>query len=124
MSLSSFCVVTNALRLNLFDLWNEKRDRPRRDSQAAYVTHITRERVDDKQHKKEDSTDMEITVNGMMCAHCEAHVKEALEKIEGVTEAVADHGKNLVTLSTAGAVSEEAIKAAVETAGYEYAGIK
>ena len=67
---------------------------------------------------------MEINVNGMMCAHCEAHVKESLEKIEGVTEAVADHEANIVKLTTTSDIAEDALKAAVESAGYEYAGIK
>ena len=63
---------------------------------------------------------MEITVKGMMCAHCEAHVKEALEKLAGVESAVADHEKNLVILETSAEVSEEDISSAVEAAGYEY----
>ena len=67
---------------------------------------------------------MEINVKGMMCAHCEAHVKEALEKLEGVTGAVADHEKDLVTLETSAPVAESDLKAAVESAGYEFAGIR
>ena len=67
---------------------------------------------------------MNITVNGMMCAHCEAHVKKALEAIEGIESAVASHEKNLVTITKSGDVDEAAIKAAVEEAGYEYAGIQ
>ena len=65
---------------------------------------------------------MKIKVNGMMCAHCEAHVKKALESIEGIKEALASHENNLVTLTCEGPVDEEAIKAAVEDAGYEYGG--
>ena len=67
---------------------------------------------------------MELTVKGMMCAHCEAHVKEALEKIDGVTNVIADHEKNLVTLSATTAIDESVLKAAVEGAGYEFAGIR
>ena len=67
---------------------------------------------------------MNITVNGMMCAHCEAHVKEALEKISGVEEATANHEANLVTLKTSSDVAEADLKAAVEGAGYEFCGIK
>ena len=66
---------------------------------------------------------MEIKVNGMMCAHCEAHVKKALEAIEGIESAAASHEKNLVMITTSGDVEEAAIKAAVEEAGYEYAGM-
>ena len=66
---------------------------------------------------------MQIKVNGMMCQHCEAHAKEALEKIDGVIEAVADHNTNTVTLKTSKEVAEADLKAAITSAGYEYAGI-
>ena len=66
---------------------------------------------------------MEINVNGMMCTHCEAHVKEALEKIAGVTSATADHEAGKVTLATTADIAEADLKAAVESAGYEYVGI-
>ena len=58
-----------------------------------------------------------------MCQHCEAHVKEALEKIAGVEEATANHEANLVVIKTTQDVAENDIKAAVEGAGYEYCGI-
>lgn len=96
MSLSSFCVVTNALRLNLAKIENKK------------------------EHKSMENNLMEITVMGMMCGHCEAHVKKALEKIEGVVEATADHNTNKVVIRTTAPVAEDAIKAAVEDAGYEF----
>ena len=66
---------------------------------------------------------MKITVKGMMCAHCEAHVKKALEAIDGITSATASHEQNLVTIETSKDVDEALIKAAVTDAGYEYAGI-
>ena len=66
---------------------------------------------------------MKISVKGMMCAHCEAHVKKALEAIDGIESATASHEENLVTITTSGKVDEAAIKAAVEEAGYEYAGV-
>ncbi len=66
---------------------------------------------------------MKIAVKGMMCAHCEAHVKKALEAIAGVESAAASHEDNLVTITTSGEVEEAAIRAAVEGAGYEYAGM-
>ena len=64
-----------------------------------------------------------LTVNGMMCAHCEAHVKKALEAIDGIESAVASHEENMVTLTNSKDVDEALIKAAVTEAGYEYAGI-
>ena len=59
----------------------------------------------------------------MMCEHCEAHVKKALEAIDGIDNATASHADNLVTITNSGEVDEAAIKAAIENAGYEYAGI-
>ena len=66
---------------------------------------------------------MKIKVNGMMCAHCEAHVKKALEAIDGIEAAVASHEENLVTITGSKEVDEALIKEAVTEAGYEYAGI-
>ena len=113
MSLSSFCVVTNALRLNLFKMYDKKNDRPLKNSLGHELLINTAE-----------EKNMEITVKGMMCAHCEAHVKEALEKISGVEEATANHEANLVTLKTSSDVAEADLKAAVEGAGYEFCGVK
>lgn len=70
-----------------------------------------------------EEKEMKIKVNGMMCEHCEAHVKKALEAIDGIESAVASHKDNLVTITNSGEVDEAAIKAAVEDAGYEYAGV-
>ena len=66
---------------------------------------------------------MKIKVNGMMCAHCEAHVKKALEAIDGIESAVASHEENRGTLTNSKDVDEALIKAAITEAGYEYAGI-
>ncbi len=132
MSLSSFCVVSNALRLNLLNIFNHQKDKPLRDSLGQEVllgedNKITIEETSKpfiNKKTEEESNNMEITVKGMMCAHCEAHVKEALEKLAGVEEATANHDENLVTLKTSAQVSEADIKAAVEGAGYEFCGIK
>ena len=105
MGLSSFCVVTNALRLNLVKVYDAKKDKSV------------------KAPAKGKENTMKITVKGMMCAHCEAHVKKALEAIDGITSATASHEQNLVTLETSKDVDEALIKAAVTEAGYEYAGI-
>lgn len=102
MSLSSFCVVTNALRLNLF---------------RAKKYNVTDQGIIIQQRSK----DMEKTFNveGMMCSHCEAHVKEALEKIQGVTEATADHNAAKVTVKLSSDVEDSVIKSAIEGAGYK-----
>ncbi|MCR5626962.1 MAG: heavy metal translocating P-type ATPase [Lachnospiraceae bacterium] len=120
MSLSSFCVVSNALRLNLFKMYDVKNNRKVKDPVGPGP--LLEE--DDNLKGSQEEEKMEITVNGMMCPKCEAHVKTAIEKLSGVTEAVADHEKNLVTISTTADVSEADLKAAVEEAGYEYVGIK
>ena len=101
MGLSSFCVVSNALRLNLIKNPNRVRN--------------------ETSNNKE--TIMKISVKGMMCEHCEMHVKKALEALDGVSSAAASHKDALVTLETSKAVDEKLIKSAVEEAGYEYAGI-
>ena len=120
MSLSSFCVVSNALRLNWFKL----RD-PRHD-------HKRRGRRPDKQPARPQTTDeteelsmkRTIKIEGMMCPHCEARVKKALEALPGVTEAVASHeaGTAVVTLSEP--VEDEALKKAVEEQDYTVVGIE
>ncbi len=123
MSLSSFCVVMNALRLNLFDIRDASKDRVLKDSIRGNILGDGSADTEADNKNKEDE-EMEITVKGMMCPKCEAHVKEALEKISGVTEAKADHEKDLVTLTTSSDVAEGDIKAAVEDAGYEYVCIR
>lgn len=117
MGLSSFCVVTNALRLNILKLYKSK-------SQKTNKKAIGHEPLLNNYILKEDNKNMEIIVNGMMCQHCEKHVREAIEKIDGVAEAISDHKTNSVKITTSTAVPESEIKAAVEGIGYEYGGIK
>lgn len=117
MSLSSFCVVINALRLNLYKMYDSSKDRVIKNTLG--VSPLLEDNINNKEDRK-----MEITVNGMMCGHCEAHVKKALEAIEGITSVTADHNTNSVMIETSASVDEAVIKAAVEDAGYEYAGRK
>lgn len=98
MSLSSFCVVTNALRLNFVKL---------------HTTHSK------KQDKEEIIMEKVIKVEGMMCPHCEAHVKKALEAIPGVTAAVASHTAGTATVTLSDDVDVAVLKAAVEAEGYK-----
>ncbi len=100
MGLSSFCVVTNALRLNFIKISNNK--------------------IETKNNK--ENTTMKINVKGMMCEHCEMHVKKALEAIDGITSAAPSHKSGTVTIETSKEVDEAAIKSAIEEAGYEYCG--
>ena len=112
MSLSSFCVVTNALRLNFLRLY------PKQATQAAMQT-ITEEK---RENTMENKT--VIGVEGMMCPHCEARVKAALEALPGVTAAAADHESNTVTLTLSAPADLQALQAAVEAQGYTFTGEK
>ncbi|MCQ2240043.1 heavy metal translocating P-type ATPase [Treponema sp.] len=114
MGLSSFCVVSNALRLNFVNVNDCRKDKT--------VKNPVNKDLIDKSIFKEGMI-MKISVKGMMCSHCEGHVKKALEAIEGITSAIPDHEKNLVVIDTSKAVGEEAIKSAITDAGYEYCGI-
>ena len=118
MGLSSFCVVSNALRLNLVKVYNSKKDKSIKNPIKGNLIQKKEKNKSGKEDKE-----MKITVNGMMCGHCEAHVKKALEAIDGIETAAASHEKNLVTITKTKDVEESLIKAAVEDAGYEYAGI-
>ncbi len=115
MGLSSFCVVTNALRLNFVKPYKSNRT----TNSAAFENTTT---LENNTNKNKENT-MKITVKGMMCQHCEAHVKKALEAIDGIESASCDHEKSLVTITTSKPVDEAAIKAAVTDAGYEYEGM-
>lgn len=108
MSLSSFFVCMNALRLNLFKLYDGRRDR-------APGTR-----------KKKENKDMTKTlkVDGMMCSHCEARVKKALEAVDGVQSALADHTKGTAVVTLSGKVTDEALKKAVEDQDYKVLGIE
>ena len=108
MSLSSFTVCMNALRLNLFNIYNSKIDKKIKNN---------------KINKELREMEKIIIVEGMNCGHCEARVNEALKKIEGVNEAVADHNQNQVKLTLSKEVDENIIKDAVTNAGYDYKGL-
>ena len=118
MSLSSFCVVSNALRLNLFDLHSAKRDHP---PKHALVQPAAEE---DTTQKEETAMKKTLTVEGMMCPHCEARVKKALEALPQVDEAVVSHeaGTAIVTLNAE--VDDEVLKKAVEAQDYPVTGIQ
>lgn len=117
MGLSSFCVVSNALRLNFLKTHDSRRDKKVKNPVMGNLISNA------GQEKAGKENIMKISVKGMMCGHCEKHVKEALEAIEGITSAIASHEKAEVAIETSKEVDESVIKAAVEKAGYEYAGV-
>ena len=110
MSLSSFCVVTNALRLNLFDPHDASSDRARKKSKTIEIQTI--------QEDKPMTTTLKI--EGMMCPHCEARVKKALEALDGVESAVVSHVEGTAVVT--GSADFETMKAAVEAQDYKVVG--
>ena len=108
MSLSSFCVVMNALRLNLFNPHKSKRDRKVRQNKI----------------KKEVSMQKTIKIKGMMCGHCEAHVKKALEAVDGVELAEVSHTNGTAQVTLSKPVENDVLKGAVEGADYKVTGIE
>ena len=112
MSLSSFCVVTNALRLNLCRLHDSSHDRKKK-----------RNNVMDEPEEKMAENIRKMNVEGMMCPHCEARVKKALEAIDGVKEAVVSHESASAVVTLDSSVSDEELTKAVTDAGYEVKGI-
>ena len=133
MSLSSFCVVTNALRLNLFGMYDAGRDKKRRKkgsttgngSRSANTGSATMVQPEENQKEKENK-DMEKTmeIKGMMCGHCEARVKKALEALPEVTEAIVSHEAGTAVVKLSAAVSDDVLKKAVEDQDYEVTGIR
>ena len=130
MSLSSFCVVSNALRLNLFDLHSTRHDRkpksaalPAAPVQPAAAEN-TAEPVSAPVVKEDNTMKKTLHVEGMMCCHCEARVKKALEALPAVDEAVVSHeaGTAIVTLNAE--VSDADLKKAVEDQDYKVTGIE
>lgn len=110
MSLSSFCVVSNALRLNFVRLYSSRKNKNRNIENSS------------QQESKGVSMTKTLKIEGMMCSHCEAHIKGALEKIDGVTSAVTSHEKGTAVIELSKDVPEDLFKTAVTEAGYKYLG--
>lgn len=116
MALSSFCVCVNALRLNFTRPYDGRRDRTARRKKEL-DEHLF-------EIKKEDNgMQKTLQVEGMMCMHCEARVKAALEAVPGVTSAVADHEKGTATVTLSAPVDDATLTAAVTNAGYQVKGV-
>lgn len=109
MSLSSFCVVTNALRLNFFRLYDVSKDKT-----INRTVNVS----------TQEQSEITINIKGMMCGHCEARVKKALEELPFVEEAVTSHTSGTAVITVNGKSDLKAIKKAVQDAGYKYIGIK
>lgn len=103
MSLSSFCVVTNALRLNFLDIRSTKKDK----------------KVKNKQTKENETMEKTLKIEGMMCGHCEAHVKKALEALSEVDEAIVSHEAGTAVVKLNSKVADDVLEKAVEDEGYK-----
>ena len=120
MSLSSFCVVTNALRLNLLNIRDASHDRPlKQKSQEAILPPIESDYNNQEEETKMVQT---LKIEGMMCPHCEARVKKALEALEGVESAAVSHEAGTAVVT--GSVDFETMKAAVEAQDYKVLGVE
>ena len=119
MSLSSFCVVTNALRLNWFRLYDSGNDHKRKTVKSATaVSLINHHEQTIKQIKEEKTMEKTMKIEGMMCGHCEARVKKTLEAISGVEEALVSHEAGTAVVKMSDEVSDEILKKAVEAQDY------
>ena len=117
MSLSSFCVVSNALRLNLFKLHSPKYDRKRKHKEINFSDVIGKIKEENKMTKT-------LKINGMMCSHCEMTVKKALEAVDGVESAVVSHEKGTAVVTLKKDVDSAALKSAVEAKDYEVTSVE
>ena len=124
MSLSSFCVVTNALRLNLFDLRSTRRDHAGKHQPVNLPADpaAPAETIKPNETKGETNMTVVLKIEGMMCAHCQAHVSKALNDLEGVSAAV-DLENGTATVTCPDGTDVETLKKAVTDAGYTVTGV-
>ena len=116
MSLSSFCVVTNALRLNLFRIRSTKHDHKRKNHAKQTVVPAAENH---KNHKEENPMEKTMKIEGMMCGHCEARVKKCLEALPGVEKAEVSHVSGTAVLTLSAPVGDALLKKTVEDQGYQ-----
>ena len=116
MSLSSFCVVTNALRLNLCRVYDPKHDRK--------ATPDRKNKADKPNESEEKSMTKTMNIEGMMCGHCEARVKKALEALDAVSEAAVSHESGTAVVTLSSDISDEKLKETVEAEDYKVTSIQ
>lgn len=116
MSLSSFCVVTNALRLNLCRVYDPKHDRK--------ATPDRKNKTKKPNESEEKSMTKTMNIEGMMCGHCEARVKKALEALDAVSEAVVSHESGTAVVTLSSDISDEKLKETVEAEDYKVTSIQ
>ena len=116
MSLSSFCVVTNALRLNLCRVYDPKHDRK--------ATSDRKNKTNKPSESEEKSMTKTMNIEGMMCGHCEARVKKALEALDAVSEAAVSHESGTAVVTLSSDISDEKLKETVEAEDYKVTSIQ
>lgn len=116
MSLSSFCVVTNALRLNLCRVYDPKHDRK--------ATPDRKNKTNKPNESEEKSMTKTMNIEGMMCGHCEARVKKALEALDAVSEAAVSHESGIAVVTLSSDISDEKLKETVEAEDYKVTSIQ
>lgn len=116
MSLSSFCVVTNALRLNLCMVYDPKHDRKAKPDR--------KDKADKSNESEEKSMTKTMNIEGMMCGHCEARVKKALEALDAVSEAAVSHESGTAVVTLSSDISDEKLKETVEAEDYKVTSIQ
>ena len=121
MSLSSFTVCMNALRINLFKIHDASHDRKIR--KTALPDELSGGCANNKKTEEKTMTKT-LKVEGMMCEHCEAHVKKALEALTGVEKAVADHNAGTAVVTLSADVADDVLKKAVEDQDYKVVSVK
>ncbi|MCM1376753.1 MAG: heavy metal translocating P-type ATPase [Muribaculum sp.] len=118
MSLSSFSVVTNALRLNFFRMYDSAKGH--RNRQGPVLNETNYHQVE----KEKKSMEKTLKIEGMMCGHCEAHVKKALEGLDAVAQAVVSHESGTATVTLTGEISEDTLRQTVADQGYKVTDIQ
>ena len=127
MSLSSFCVVSNALRLNLLKVHDASKDKKIKNRYCVEKTDIFKGNVraeDACCDKEEKDMTKTMKINGMMCAHCEARVKKTLEALEQVSEAVVSHEAGTAVVTLSAEISNEELKQVIEAQDYEVVSVE
>lgn len=130
MSLSSFCVVSNALRLNLCKIYdakkkhNHKMEEPVIENKASSQEPLAEQSLNKIKKEEDKKMEKEMKIEGMMCGHCEARVKKALEAVDGVKEAIVSHEKKNAIVTLEKEVANDVLKEAVEAQDYEVTSIQ
>ena len=124
MSLSSFCVVSNALRLNLLDIHDPAKDRPHKKQLPLSADGTLLTEYINEQKQKGETMNKTLKIEGMMCPHCEATVKKALEALDQVSEAVVSHESGTAIVTLTGDVDNAVLTQAVEAKDYKVLGVE